>query len=30
MDLSLFRDLGCDVWAFCQGTKGADCLDRYL
>lgn len=30
MDLSMFRDLGCDVWAFCQGTKGADCLDRYL
>jgi hypothetical protein len=30
IDLSLFRDLGCDLFGMSQGTKGADCLDRYL
>ena len=30
MDLSLFRDLGLDVWAYCQGSKGLDVLDGYL
>lgn len=30
MDLSLFRDMGLDVWAYCQGSKGLDVLDGYL
>lgn len=30
MDLSLFRDLGYDVWRYCQGSLGCDAMDRYL
>ena len=30
MDLSLFRDMGLDVWRYCQGSVGSDVLDAYL
>jgi hypothetical protein len=29
-ELSEFRDVGADVWAYCQGEKGQGALDRHL
>ena len=30
LELSAFRDMALDVWAYCQGSKGVDALDKYL